>query len=229
MNDMPKVLEPSSRPKAFHHVLHLKGPVESCEYYADWIDTIRNAGPEDSIDFHINTPGGSVYTAIELMTAFAESQAQVNVIISGLCASAGTMLMTVGDSFEIAPGTTFMFHNYSGGTIGKGNEMHVKMEYERKWSKDFLHSVYEHVLTSEEIDQVLDGRDFWLPAEDVAERLTNLIEKRQMLMEEAMAEIENAIKEAHDAELEAAVKEAKEPKKKPAKRKPRKKATKKED
>lgn len=185
--NVPKA--PISMGVAGKHVLHLKGPIEGQELYSDWIDTIRGASPHDTIELHINTGGGNVYTAIELMAAFAETEAHVHVIINGICASAGTMIMTVGDSFEISPWTTFMFHNYSGGTIGKGNEMHSRLEYERKWSTHFMMDVYEGLLTEDEIMMVLDGKDFWLSAEDVGDRLGKMVEYRQEKMAAAMEEV----------------------------------------
>lgn len=120
------------------------------------------------------------------------------------------MLMTVGDSFEISPHTTFMFHTYSGGSVGKGNELRLKAEYEAKWAETFMHDVYEGLLTKEEIDAMLEGKDYWWPATEVADRLMKMVEYREdkmaKMVEDMMAEIE----------------EAQKPKKKaPAKRKPR--------
>lgn len=199
-----------SGPASMKHELHLKGPLTGPEDYVDWVRTIRSAGPNDVIEFHLNTPGGDVYTAIELLGAFQETEAHVHVIINGICASAGTILMTVGDSFEISPWTSFMFHNYSGGMRGKGNEMHIQMEYERKWAVGFMHDIYDGILTKDEIDQLVDGRDFWLTADDVGDRLVDRMEKRK----EEMEKVAEAIQQIVD--------DAKKPKKKaPAKRKPR--------
>lgn len=182
---------------AMTHRLHLKGPVTDAEDYVEWVETIRDAGEHDTIEFHINSPGGNVYSAIELLHAFADTQAHIHVVLTGIVASAGTILMTVGDSFEISPYTTFMFHNYSGGTIGKGNEMAIKMDYEREWSKMFMHDIYEGLLSEEEITQLLDGRDFWLSAEDVGNRLEAMIEFRQ---ERAAKAVEEMMKELEEEE-----------------------------
>ena len=187
-----------SSPKSFTHQLHLKGPVGDQEDYIDWVRTIRGAGPDDVIEFHINSPGGNVYTAIELLNAFQNTEAHVHVVMSGIVASAGTILMMVGDSFEINPWTSFMFHNYSGGMRGKGNEMAIQMEYEREWSKKFMSEIYDGLLTKKEVKQLLDGRDFWLSADDVGKRLSKMIEERQKAMEEALKELEEALADDED-------------------------------
>ena len=177
------------------HQLHLKTPIKDPEDYIEWVQIIRSASENDRIELHLNTPGGDIYTAIELLHAFACTEAHVHVVCSGIVASAGTVLMTVGDSFEINPHTTFMFHNYSGGTICKGNEMAIKIEYERQWSKSFMHDVYEGLLTSEEIDDLLDGRDYWLSAEDVSDRLEAMVEARYAAVQKLMDEMNQAMEE----------------------------------
>lgn len=181
------------------HQLHLKTPIKDPEEYVEWVQIIRGASENDRIELHLNTPGGDIYTAIELLHAFACCDAHIHVVCSGIVASAGTVLMTVGDSFEVNPHTTFMFHNYSGGTMGKGNEMAIKIEYERTWSQKFMHDIYEGLLTEEEIDDLLDGRDYWMSAEDVSERLEAMVEKRN---EKIMAMLEIMSEEAEDGSEE---------------------------
>ena len=178
------------------HQLHLKTPLKDPEEYTEWVQIIRGASENDRIELHLNTPGGDIYAAIELLHAFATTEAHIHVVCSGIVASAGTVLMTVGDSFEINPHTTFMFHNYSGGTMGKGNEMAIKIEYERQWSQKFMHDVYEGLLTADEINDLLDGRDYWLSADDVSERLEAMVEARYKKVEELQQELEKSLEEA---------------------------------
>ena len=102
---------------------YLSGAIESSEEYIQWFDTIRHAGESDVIKFYINSPGGDVFTAIQFMRALQETSANVIMSVEGICASAATMIMLCGDSFEVSEHSMFMFHNYSGGTFGKGGEM----------------------------------------------------------------------------------------------------------
>lgn len=182
-------------PRAMRHEVYLSGPLTGPEDYVDWVRTIRSAGPDDVIELHLNTPGGDVYTAIQLLHAFDSTDAHVHVVIAGICASAGTILMTVGDSFEIHPATSFMFHNYSGGMRGKGNEMHIQMEYERKWSVQFMKDTYHGLLTEDEINSLVDGRDFWLSAEDVGDRLLACLEDREARMKELIESLTEVVEE----------------------------------
>lgn len=71
----------------------------------------------------------------------------------------------------------FMFHNYSGGTIGKGGEMIDQLVHERKWSDRLLKSIYKGFLTDEEIKGMLDNKDIWMDGEEVVKRLKNRQQK----------------------------------------------------
>jgi len=77
----------------------------------------------------------------------------------------------MSDTYEISPHSMFMFHNYSGGTIGKGGEMIDQIKHERGWSEKLLTEIYENFLTKEEVRAILDNKDIWMTAEEVVARL----------------------------------------------------------
>jgi hypothetical protein len=85
--------------------------------------------------------------------------------------SAATMVFLAADGFEISENSMIMFHNYSGGTIGKGGEMYDNIMYERKWSDKFMRSVYNGFLTDIEIKSMLENKDIWMEPEEVFRRL----------------------------------------------------------
>lgn len=156
---------------------YLSGEIESAENYIQWFDTIRHAAETDVIKIYLNSPGGDVFTAIQFMRVLQESAANVVMSVEGICASAATMIMMYGDSFEISDHSMFMFHNYSGGTFGKGGEMLDQLQHERKWSDRLLNEVYEDFLTPEEIASLLENKDIWMDGQEVAARLKSRQEK----------------------------------------------------
>jgi len=160
------------------YTLYLVGEITSPEEYVDWYETIRNATENDVIKIHINSPGGNLFTAIQLMRVMAESQANILTSVEGACMSAATMVFLSGDGFEISEHSMFMFHNYSGGTGGKGGEMYDNIMYERKWSDKFMRSIYDGFLTDIEIKSMLENKDIWMEPEEVFKRLNKRGEDR---------------------------------------------------
>jgi ATP-dependent protease ClpP protease subunit len=171
---------------------YLSGEIESSEEYIQWFDTIRHAGENDIIKFYINSPGGDVFTAIQFMRSLKETEASVVMSVEGICASAATMILLCGDSFEVSEHSMFMFHNYSGGTFGKGGEMLDQLKHERVWSEKLLKDTYADFLTESEINSILDNRDIWMDGEEVIKRLK--LKKAAMEAEEKEQE-EDEVKE----------------------------------
>ena len=153
------------------YTFYLVGEITTPDDYVEWFEIIRNATENDIVKIHINSPGGNLFTAVQLMRVMSESQANILTSVEGACMSAATMVFLSGDGFEISEHSMFMFHNYSGGTIGKGGEMYDNIMYERKWSDKFMRSIYDGFLTDIEIKSMLENKDIWMEPEEVFKRL----------------------------------------------------------
>ena len=166
-----------SKPICNLHEFYLTGTIESAEHYVDWFDCIRHAGEHDAIKIYINSYGGDLFTAIQFLRVLTESPAVKIVSVEGACMSAATMIFMAADQLEVTPHSVFMFHNYSGGTIGKGGEMIDQLLHERKWSEKLLADIYNGFLTPEEIRSMLDNKDIWMDGEEVVKRIEAKIAK----------------------------------------------------
>ena len=175
----------SIRPKAIAtlYEYYISGSITGPEDYIEVFDQIRHAREEDEIKLYLNTYGGDLYTAIQFMRVLSETNALVTCSVEGACMSAGTLIFLNADVFEVTPHSSFMIHNYSGGTFGKGSEMHAQIVHEKKWSEKLFKEVYEDFLTTQEINEILAGRDLWMEVEEVAERMNKRIATRQELAE----------------------------------------------
>jgi len=160
-----------TKPIAHIHEFYLSGPIESSDQYIPWFDTIRHAGSSEIVKIYINSQGGDIFTAIQMMRVLSETDATVVVSVEGMCMSAATLIFLAADSFEVSEHTMFMFHNYSGGTMGKGAEMFDQLQHEKVWSERLMREVYEGFLTEAEITSVLDSKDIWMDGVDVIARL----------------------------------------------------------
>jgi ATP-dependent protease ClpP protease subunit len=153
------------------HEFYLSGVIETADEYIPWFDTIRHAGSNDAIKIYINSYGGDMNTAIQMLRVINETEATVIASIEGACMSAATMILLAADNVEVSPHSQIMFHNYSGGTIGKGSDMHSQIEFERKWSIKLMNDVYQGFLSKDEIQKLIDGSDIWMDGDEVVKRL----------------------------------------------------------
>ena len=175
----------TNRPLASLHEFYLLGNIDSADEYIDWFDTIRHAGENDVIKIYINSYGGDLFTAIQFMRALGESQATIAISVEGACMSAATMVFLAADMFEVSKHSMFMFHNYSGGTFGKGGEMLDQLQHERTWSEKLLRDIYSDFLTDKEIESMLANRDIWMDGDEVVKRLKAKAKKVKRTSKEA--------------------------------------------
>lgn len=167
----------TDRPLARVHEFYLSGTIESADNYTEWFDVIRHAGENDVVRIYINSYGGDLFTAIQFMRSLGETPATVAISVEGACMSAATMIFLMADAFEVSAHSMFMFHNYSGGTFGKGGEMLDQLQHERTWSEKLLREVYSDFLTEKEIGSMLDNKDLWMDGDEVVKRLKTKAKK----------------------------------------------------
>lgn len=193
--------------KPIGHVfdIYLCGEILPPENYIDQFEIIRNSGESDVVRLHINSHGGDLSTAIQFNRVIQESQAQIVASAEGYCMSAATMIFLAANMFEISDHCFFMFHNYSGGSFGKGGEMYDHIISERKWSDKLVNKVYHDFLTTEEIKSILDNKDIWMDGDEVKKRLEVKIDK----MNAEAEKIEKALMSLEEAAPEATPKPAK--------------------
>ena len=153
--------------------LYLTGPIEDAKQYQDWNQMMRSATENDIIYIHINSGGGEIFTAIQLMRSMQETQACVVASVEGMCMSAATLLFLTADVCEISEHSHFMFHTYSSGNWGKGHEQLASVQADDKWAKHLFDTAYKGFLDPKEIEKIIDGKDFWMNPTEVNKRLLN--------------------------------------------------------
>jgi ATP-dependent protease ClpP protease subunit len=164
----------TARPSGVVYEFYLSGEVHDPEHYVEWFTIMRNATDQDTVKIYINSPGGNLHTAIQFLRVLSECDAHVVTSAEGACMSAATIIFLCGDSIEVTPHSLFMFHNYSGGAIGKGGELYDQAVFERMWSLELFREVYTNFLTDAELAAMLDGKDVWLTSAEVSDRLNEI-------------------------------------------------------
>lgn len=151
----------------FYIVDEIKEP----EKYLDLIHTLKSADQQDTVFIYLNTPGGNLYTTVQIMSAMISSKATVITCMEGQVCSAGTFIFLKGDTKIVNPNCTFMIHNYSQSTSGKGNEVVSQINYMGDYFNRLAVNIYNDFLTQGEINEVTKGRDLWMHSSDVVNRL----------------------------------------------------------
>lgn len=153
--------------------LYLEGPISQESWWGDEVtpQEFRNelkqiVGPLTVV---INSTGGDVWAAVSIYDALKELEAQVTVRVSGLAASAASIIAMAGDVIEMTPGSTMMVHRAS--TLGWGNASELKKVIEMlETVEEGIVSIYVERtgLSTQEIQDLLEA-ETWMSAEKAVE------------------------------------------------------------
>jgi len=149
----------------YHFYIH--GEIGESEEYIDLLDTLYNATENDTIILHLNTVGGYLNTAVEILHAMAGSQATVVTSADGLVASAGSLLFFAGDGLIIGEFAEVMLHDGSGGAMGKINENLKSAVFTSDRLSRIYHKIYGKFFSKKQVNKVLNGEDLYMSADDV--------------------------------------------------------------
>lgn len=154
-----------------YYDFYLFDEIGDAERYADMFQIMKSSEAHDTVFIYINSTGGNLYTAVQILSAINTCPAKVVTSLEGRACSAATFIFLAGDVKMVNPNCTFMIHNYSQTTSGKGNEIRNQINYMSTFFDELSKDMYKNFLTDEEIKQVINGDDIWLTSSDVLSRL----------------------------------------------------------
>lgn len=143
--------------------------------YVELITRLRTADPNDEIFIHLNTPGGYVDTGVQIINAMRDCPGRVVTVMDGTVCSMGSLIFLAADEYIVHENSRLMFHNYSGGTFGKGNEQIAQLSSTVEWYSSMFFQICFPFLDEEEMEAIINGQDMWLNSDETKERLEKVV------------------------------------------------------
>lgn len=186
------VLGTSAQPKSFMQPVsapihyYIYSPVsEEISEYAELIHHLDIAQQGEELHIHLATPGGSMETAIAIVHAIMRSNATVIAHADATVASAGTIIFLACTSWCVYEYASFMFHDGSIGTPPmKFNESKQMIDHVTSMYSAICHDIYGKIMTEDEINSIVGGKDCYMKFDEMVERLTNYTEELEKLQKE---------------------------------------------
>lgn len=151
--------------------IYLSSAVVEPSAYDEICHLLRQVGENDEVKLYLNTPGGALISGLALIQAMRESKAKITTILNPQAFSMGALLFLCGDELVAPPNSLLMFHHYSGGLSGKGNEQVAELSAINTWFEEAMHDICEPFLTKKEIRKILQGSDMWMGSAEINKRL----------------------------------------------------------
>ena len=154
--------------------LILYGSIGSDEYWDDISDKafkqdIENLGDVESITLHINSPGGSVFSAVAIANTLKNHKAKITANIDGLAASAATIITSACDTVRMPKNALFMVHNPITFAYGNNQDMQKKLEMLNKVKNSIIETYLNKAKTDKETLSELMDNETWMSAEEAKE------------------------------------------------------------
>ena len=158
--------------------IYISSEVGDPTNYIDLIHTINTASQNDVIYIHLNTPGGDANTGVQILNAIKHTPAHVVTVLDGVVQSLGTLIFLAGDEMIVNDNCMMMFHNFSVGIAGKGNELSAQLDATIKWFMHIGKQLYVPFMSDAEFNRIMKGEDMWLQSADVRKRLNAMSKVR---------------------------------------------------
>lgn len=148
---------------------------------ADWfypalIASRQAHAKKSKIYLEINSPGGEVFAAAQLFESLDLNEGRIVVSVVGMCYSAATLLLCqlVKSSVSqvyISDLSEFLFHPMRAGVSGRTPEIKDHFQNLIKYEERVIKSSYTDILTEDEIQQILNGKELYIEPKEVGNRL----------------------------------------------------------
>lgn len=159
--------------------IYINKQIYEADRYTDMINLIRNASQYDMINLYINSPGGNLYTGLQIINAMKDSQAHVRTILDGVAMSLAPLILFAGNDIVVNENTMIMFHDFSSIDSGKGSEMLSSAEAHGKFYKELLLSYAYPFLSEIEIENITKGIDVYFDYDEIVKRLDAVVKMRE--------------------------------------------------
>ena len=154
--------------------LILYGSIGSDEYWDDISDKafkqdIENLDDVENITLHINSPGGSVFSAVAIANTLKNHKAKITANIDGLAASAATIITSACDTVKMPKNALFMVHNPITFAYGNNQDMQKTLEMLNKVKNSIIETYLNKAKTDKETLSELMDNETWMSAEEAKE------------------------------------------------------------
>ena len=130
---------------------------------------IENLGNVENITLHINSPGGSVFSAVAIANTLKNHKAKVTANIDGLAASAATIITSACDIVRMPKNALFMIHNPITFAYGNNQEMQKTLDMLDKVKNSIIETYLNKTKTDKETLSQLMDNETWMSAEEAKE------------------------------------------------------------
>lgn len=173
-----------------HYTVAFTSDIEQPDFYDNVVHLLLTAEEGTTIDFLISSYGGHLDSLLILRGALQATRAIVTGYLMAQSASAAGMLFLCCHNHVINEFATFHAHTVSYGSYGKGDDVKQQVDHITKQTERIVRSVYDKILSKEEQDLLIAGKEFYFDDNEIRERLQH---RENEKIKERMSELDKPL------------------------------------
>ena len=158
-----------------HHDVFLDSPIEEPAGYRELLSVLFNATEDDTVNIFINSEGGQLDTALAIVEALKNTEAQVTAVLIGACHSAASIISMYCDQVAVLDSAYSMVHTASFGSAGSTGNVKAHTEFTVRQVEKLLNETYDGFLTKDELAKVKQGVELWFDADEIRTRMESRV------------------------------------------------------
>ena len=151
--------------------VHINTEIRSPAHYAKVFDMLLNAGDGDCVNLFIASDGGDLDGLNILLEGIRLTEAETCAILVGPAHSAASILALNCGSVVVTDSASMLCHNMRTGYGGKMADLDAFTTHSKRIADKLMHETYKGFLSDESIQEVIHGKELWLTADQIRERL----------------------------------------------------------
>lgn len=140
--------------------------ISEFEDYEKLFKLLPTLTQDDYLEVHLNTPGGRCDIGFMIADRLLQCRCPIKMIVEYPTSSMGAIIAMCGDELEMWEDSYLMFHDYSGGSSGKGEETLQHSTNYRKVFRKRFERLCKPFLTQKECDSMFKGEDIYIHDDD---------------------------------------------------------------
>lgn len=175
-----------------HYTVAFTRDIEQPEFYDSVVHLLLTSDEFTTIDFLISSYGGHLDSLLSLRGALQATRATVTGYLMAQSASAAGMLLLCCHNYVINEFATFHAHTVSYGSFGKGDDVKQQVDHITRQTERIVRSIYDKILSEEEQDLLIAGKEFYFDDKEITERLQKREELKAQQMKQEFEDSVNA-------------------------------------
>ena len=165
--------------KAVNHRFFLVDVIENVDDYLDLLEALADATEEDTIDIHINSPGGDLAIVAQIVHHMTRTKGLVVTHAEGEVCSGGSLIFFSGHQLDVGDFSEFLAHGPHGYAGGKLQDRLDGGKHTKEYVRNFYEKVYGPFYSKAEINAILRGKEHYETADQMNKRLEKALEKME--------------------------------------------------